>query len=55
MSTSCWYHCIGHEAGSDVGPLISPAAKQRVLDLVQSGVDEGANVIQCIYLQHDSN
>lgn len=35
----------GHEAGSDVGPLISPAAKQRVLDLVQSGVDEGANLV----------
>jgi hypothetical protein len=29
--------------------LISPEAKQRVHDLVQSGIDEGANVIHCIY------
>jgi len=34
----------GHEPGADLGPLISPAAKQRVLDLVQSGVDEGAKL-----------
>jgi malonate-semialdehyde dehydrogenase (acetylating)/methylmalonate-semialdehyde dehydrogenase len=35
----------GHEADSDLGPLISPQAKQRVLDLVQSGVDEGAELL----------
>ena len=34
----------GTEPGADLGPLISPEAKQRVLDLVQSGVDEGAKV-----------
>ena len=28
-----------------MGPLISPQAKQRVLDLIQSGVDEGADLI----------
>ena len=36
--------CAGAEPGADLGPLISPEAKQRVCDLVQSGVDDGANV-----------
>lgn len=35
----------GAEKGADLGPLISPEAKQRVLDLVQSGVDEGAELL----------
>lgn len=30
----------GHEEGADVGPLISPAAKQRVKGLIQSAADE---------------
>lgn len=34
----------GTEQGADLGPLISPGAKQRVCDLIQSGVDEGADV-----------
>ena len=34
----------GFESGADLGPLISPEAKQRVMDLIQSGVDEGAKV-----------
>lgn len=34
----------GDQPGADLGPLISPEAKQRVCDLVQSGVDEGAKV-----------
>ncbi|XP_065051899.1 methylmalonate-semialdehyde/malonate-semialdehyde dehydrogenase [acylating], mitochondrial-like [Rhopilema esculentum] len=34
----------GDQPGADLGPLISPAAKQRVLDLVQSGIDEGAKI-----------
>ncbi|MPC16943.1 Methylmalonate-semialdehyde dehydrogenase [acylating], mitochondrial [Portunus trituberculatus] len=32
----------GHEAGADLGPVISPAAKDRICSLVQSGIDEGA-------------
>ncbi|KAF2899525.1 hypothetical protein ILUMI_06660 [Ignelater luminosus] len=32
----------GHEPGTDVGPVISPAAKQRILKLVESGIKEGA-------------
>ena len=34
----------GTEPGADLGPLISPEAKQRVCDLVQSGVEEGAKL-----------
>ena len=34
----------GHKPGADVGPLISPQAKQRVEELVESGVKEGARV-----------
>ena len=34
----------GMQKGADLGPLISPEAKQRVQDLIQSGVDEGAKV-----------
>ena len=35
----------GNAPDADLGPLISPAAKKRVLDLVQSGVDEGAELL----------
>jgi malonate-semialdehyde dehydrogenase (acetylating)/methylmalonate-semialdehyde dehydrogenase len=35
----------GKEPGTDLGPLISPAAKQRVEKLVQSGVDQGAELL----------
>ncbi|XP_046582024.1 LOW QUALITY PROTEIN: probable methylmalonate-semialdehyde dehydrogenase [acylating], mitochondrial [Haliotis rubra] len=35
----------GHEPGADLGPLISPEAKKRVLDLVESGVKEGADLL----------
>lgn len=34
----------GMEPGADLGPVISPEAKDRVCSLVQSGVDEGAKV-----------
>ena len=39
----------GHEEGADVGPLISPAAKQRVEGLIQSAVDEVR--LPCTFLQ----
>lgn len=35
----------GHEAGVDLGPVISPQSKQRIHDLIQSGVDEGAKIV----------
>jgi len=35
----------GHEPGVDVGPVISPESKQRILSLIQSGADEGAKII----------
>ena len=42
----------GHEADADLGPLISPEAKKRVESLIQSAVDEGAEVD--IYSQNGS-
>ncbi|CAL1545790.1 unnamed protein product [Lymnaea stagnalis] len=35
----------GTEPDADLGPLISPEAKKRVCDLVQSGVDAGAKLL----------
>lgn len=35
----------GHIADADLGPVISPEAKNRINRLVQSGIDEGANCI----------
>ncbi|CAG5128061.1 unnamed protein product [Candidula unifasciata] len=35
----------GHEPDADLGPLISPEAKKRVCELVQSGVDSGAELL----------
>jgi len=35
----------GNQPGTDMGPLISPQAKDRVQSLIQSGVDEGARVV----------
>lgn len=35
----------GHIADADLGPVISPEAKNRIAKLVQSGINEGANCI----------
>ncbi|XP_064484524.1 probable methylmalonate-semialdehyde/malonate-semialdehyde dehydrogenase [acylating], mitochondrial [Ornithodoros turicata] len=35
----------GHEPGADLGPVISPEAKNRICDLVESGVKEGAKLL----------
>lgn len=35
----------GHVPGTDVGPVISPQAKQRVLNLIESGVKQGAKLV----------
>ena len=35
----------GHEPNTDIGPVISPRSKARVLDLVNSGVEEGATLL----------
>ncbi|ROT74039.1 hypothetical protein C7M84_007473 [Penaeus vannamei] len=35
----------GHVAGADLGPVISPEARDRICSLVQAGIDEGANCI----------
>ena len=34
----------GHQPGADLGPVISPAAKERICNLVQSGAEQGAKV-----------
>lgn len=30
----------GHEPGTDVGPVISPKAKERILRLIESGIKQ---------------
>ncbi|KAM4690965.1 methylmalonate-semialdehyde/malonate-semialdehyde dehydrogenase [acylating], mitochondrial [Rhinophrynus dorsalis] len=35
----------GDQPGADLGPLISPAAKERVCSLVETGVKEGASLL----------
>lgn len=35
----------GHEPNTDVGPVISPKAKARVLDLINSGIEQGAELL----------
>jgi len=35
----------GHVPGSDLGPVISPQAKERIHRLVQSGIDQGAKCV----------
>jgi len=35
----------GDQPGADVGPLITPAAKERCEKLIQSGIDQGANCV----------
>jgi len=35
----------GHEPNADLGPVISPESKNRVCELIQSGVDAGAELL----------
>ena len=35
----------GTVPGTDVGPMISPAAKERAFDLIESGVKDGAELL----------
>jgi hypothetical protein len=35
----------GMESSTDVGPVISQQSLERICDLVQSGVDEGADLL----------
>lgn len=34
----------GHVPGTDLGPVISPQAKRRICELVESGINEGAKL-----------
>ena len=36
---------LGHEPDSDLGPVISPEAKVRISELIQSAADEGATIL----------
>ena len=38
------FYFTGDQKDTDVGPLITPAAKERCERLIQSGIDQGANV-----------
>jgi malonate-semialdehyde dehydrogenase (acetylating)/methylmalonate-semialdehyde dehydrogenase len=35
----------GHERDTDLGPLVSKSAKEKVLKLIQSGIDEGGTLL----------
>lgn len=35
----------GDQPGADLGPLISPQAKERVCNLIDSGTKEGASIL----------
>ncbi|KAK2707923.1 hypothetical protein QYM36_015566 [Artemia franciscana] len=35
----------GHEPGTDVGPVISPQSKNRILDIIEKSIKEGAKCI----------
>lgn len=34
----------GHMPGTDLGPVVSPQAKQRICELIESGVKDGAKL-----------
>src|SRR5690606_18189067 len=36
---------VGSDRDADLGPLVSPRARQRVESLIQKGVDEGAELL----------
>jgi malonate-semialdehyde dehydrogenase (acetylating)/methylmalonate-semialdehyde dehydrogenase len=36
---------VGTDRKADLGPLVSPRAKERVVGLIQKGVDEGADLV----------
>jgi acyl-CoA reductase-like NAD-dependent aldehyde dehydrogenase len=42
---TCNFFYLGSEPDADLGPLISPEAKNRVCELVQSGINEGAQIL----------
>ena len=45
MSIDCVYISPGKTPGADIGPLISPQAKNRVINLVDSGEKDGCQVL----------
>lgn len=43
LDTSTWF--VGDQPGADLGPLITPQAKERVCNLIDSGTKEGASIL----------
>ena len=39
----------GHEPDADLGPVISPEAKEKISGLIQSAADEGATILVSCY------
>lgn len=39
----------GHEPGTDVGPVISPQAKQRILELIEAGIKQVLSTKELLY------
>jgi acyl-CoA reductase-like NAD-dependent aldehyde dehydrogenase len=39
------YFCPGHEPNTDIGPVISQQSKERIHRLIQSAVDQGAELL----------
>ncbi len=35
----------GHDAGNDMGPVVTPAARDRILGYIETGVKEGASLL----------
>lgn len=35
----------GHEPGTDVGPVISPQAKERILQLIEAGIKQVSSAL----------
>ena len=38
-------YAAGHEPNTDIGPVISPQSKERIHRLIQSAVDQGAELL----------
>ncbi len=39
------FNCPGHEPNTDIGPVISQQSKERIHRLIQSAVDQGAELL----------
>jgi len=42
----------GHEPNADIGPVISPEAKNRISGLIEGAAKEGANILVSIKIEN---